>query len=324
MDNNYPDYKKDFIEYISSKKISPSIIKRFTSDFSNFYKENTKSFSIFWERIKEWNYSPFESINELNSFINEKTDAQKTIEFISEWSHSYLGPGELMMLIVNKDSYTGGKKKPDLLFTTGNDMIEVKSYVSNFRISEATSFFTDFGTIIQALTQGGFLTSFTDISNSELKKSMVHFINAFTSERGYIELNSKIWKLEYSDDERMVFKASPKTSKQTAKYSIVRNSLRNWLGRGILSLKLLSIIDPTRKTEIKKKELTDYIDSLLGNKNEIPIPLEQYFMLTKINSLIVYHRNYKESPYRIYELNDLKKFQLDRMGQGKLSYKILD
>lgn len=324
MDNNYPDYKEEFIEYISSKKISPSIIKRFLADFSNFYKENQNSFSVFWERIKVWNYNPFESIKHLNSFIDERGDAQKTIDFLSEWSHSYLGPGELMMLIINRNSYTGGKKKPDLLFTNSDNMIEVKSYVTNFRISESTSFFTDFGTIIQALTQGGFLTSFTDVSNSDLNKSMGHFIKAFTSERGYIELNSKIWKLEYSDDERMVFKASPKTPKQTAKYSIVRNSLRNWLGRGILSLRLLSIIDPTRKTEIKKKELTDYIDSLLGNKSEIPIPLEQYFMLTKITSLIVYHRNYKESPYRIYEIKDLKKFRLDRMGQGKLSYKIID
>jgi len=323
MDNNYPDYQKEFIEYISSKKISQSIIKRFVTDFSNFYKENKSSFDLFWERIKEWDCGPFESINLINSFIDENTGANKALSFISEWSHSYLGPGELMMLIINRDSYTGGKKKPDLIFPD-NNMIEVKSYMTNFRISESTSFFTDFGTIIQALTQGGFLTSFTDINNTDLKKSMVHFIRAFTCERGYIELNSKIWKLEYSDDQKMVFKASPKTPKQTAKYSIVRNSLRNWLGRGILSLKLLSIIDPTRKTEIKRKELSDYIDSLLGNKNEIPIPLEQYFMLTKINALIVYHRNYKQSPYRIYELKDLKTFQLDRMGQGKLSYKILD
>jgi hypothetical protein len=102
---------------------------------------------------------------------------------------------------------------------------------------------------------------------------------------------------------------------------MVRNSLRNWLGRGMLSVQLANIIDPTRSSRIQKKELREYVDNLMGYGDLSPIPLEQYFVLSGLNAMIIYDKKDKESTFRIYNQKDLKYFTLDRIGQAKVSYK---
>lgn len=316
------DCRTEFIEYINSKSISNTIIKKFIPNMNVHIKGNTKSFIDFWASIKELFELPIEqSIIELNRIISDRDKGHETFVFISEWTHSYLGAGELIGLLIIKDSYSGGKRKPDILYKGSDRKIEVKSYIDNFRLTESTSFFTDLGTIIQALVQGGFLNSLTDINNNDLRKGLSEFTKSFTSPRGYIELNSKIWKLESSDGETMIFKISPETSNEVVKYSTVRNSLRNWLGRGILSIQLAEIIDPTRTTRILKKELDDYVANLLGVNNRMPIALEQYFILTGIESLLIYERKDKSLPFKIYKQEDLRLFSIDRIGQSKVSYK---
>ena len=316
------DCRTEFIEYINSKSISNTIIKKFIPNMNVHIKGNTKSFIDFWASIKELFELPIEqSIIELNRIISDRDKGHETFVFISEWTHSYLGAGELIGLLIIKDSYSGGKRKPDILYKGSDRKIEVKSYIDNFRLTESTSFFTDLGTIIQALVQGGFLNSLTDINNNDLRKGLSEFTKSFTSPRGYIELNSKIWTLESSDGETMIFKISPETSNEVVKYSTVRNSLRNWLGRGILSIQLAEIIDPTRTTRILKKELDDYVANLLGVNNRMPIALEQYFILTGIESLLIYERKDKSLPFKIYKQEDLRLFSIDRIGQSKVSYK---
>jgi hypothetical protein len=315
-------YIKEFDEYFKSKLISPSISKKFLSSFNSHIKENEGSFKSFWRFIKGVRDLEFnESIKKLNKFITSKKEGHRTIQFVADWSHSYLGPGELICLLISRNSKSGGKRNPDILFNDSNKRIEVKSYGENFRLTEATSFFTDLGTIIQALVQGGFLNSLTDSNNNDLRKGLRHFCESFLCPRGYIELNSKIWKLELSNDETMVFKASPETPREMVNYSVVRNSLRNWLGRGMLSIKLAEIIDPTRKTKIQKKELTQYVNNVLGLGDLAPIPLEQYFILCGLDSLIVYEKKEKNNPFQIVRFEELNMFTLDRIGQAKVSYK---
>ncbi len=317
-------HRKEFEEYLQSKSISSTISKRFISSLNQHIEEDPKSFSSFWRFILSNKNLPIESsILNLNKILRRKGRGYKTFLFIIEWSHSYLGPAEIMCLLLSDVIYSGGKKHPDLLFKNSDRKIEVKSYADNFRLTEATSFFTDLGTIIQALVQGGFLNSLTDINNNDLRKGLRHFCESFLCPRGYIELNSKIWRLEYKDDEQMVFKASPETSPDAIKYSMVRNSLRNWLGRGMLSVKLANIIDPTRTTRIHKKELTEYVNNLLGIGDLIPIPLEQYFILCGLDSMIVYEKRDKKNPFQIYTQKDLNSFIIDRIGQAKVSYKKL-
>jgi hypothetical protein len=101
----------------------------------------------------------------------------------------------------------------------------------------------------------------------------------------------------------------------------VRNSLRNWLGRGMLSVKLAEIIDPTRTTRIQKKEVHEYVNHILGMGDFSPIPLEQYFILCDLDSMIIYEKKNKEFPFQIVRFDELSQFTLDRIGQGKVSYK---
>ena len=313
---------KEFEDYFISKSISPALSKKFLSSFHSHIEDNKKSFIDFWDFIKKNRYFEFnQSIRNVNQVIARKTSGYKTLVFVSDWSHSYLGPGEILCLLISENSYSGRKKYPDILFKESPRKIEVKSYAENFRLTEATSFFTDLGTIIQALVQGGFLTSLTDINNNDIRKGLRHFCEAFLCPRGYIELNSKIWKLESKSDDSMVFKISPEASRELVNYSIVRNSLRNWLGRGMLSLQLAEIIDPTRTRRIQKKELLDYVGSLLGLDGRIPIALEQYFILSGIESIVIYQKKDKLSPYQIYNQKELGIFVLDRIGQAKVSYK---
>lgn len=315
-------YIKDFENYFNSKSISSAISKKFLYSLYQHIEDNKKSFADFWKFIQSnRDLSIEESIKNINSLLKNKGKGFRTFIFVIEWSHSYLGPGELLCLLLFKDSYSGGKKYPDLLFKESDKRIEVKSYADNFRLSESTSFFTDLGTIIQALVQGGFLGSLTDINNNDLRKGLRHFCESFLCPRGYIELNSKIWKLESKSDDSMVFKISLDTSRDTINYSIVRNSLRNWLGRGMLSLKLAEIIDPTRTKRIQKKELTEYVNNVMGVGDLISIPLEQYFILSGIDSIIIYDKKNKETPFQNFQYEDLKMFTLDRIGQAKVSYK---
>lgn len=315
-------YKQEFDDYFKTKLISPTISKRFITSFYSHIEENPKSFKIFWEFIKKNRENPLkESLRDLNKLITSDKKISKTFYFVSDWSHSYLGPGEIMCLLLSNNSYTGGKRNPDILFLDSSEKMEVKSYGDNFRLTEATSFFTDLGTIIQALVQGGFIMSLTDVNNNDIRKGLRHFCESFLCPRGYIELNSNIWKLESKTDDKIVFKISPESPKEYVNYSIVRNSLRNWLGRGMLSVNLASIIDPNRTTRVQKRELNDYVNNILGIGDLSPIPLEQYFILCSLNSIIIYESKNKEDPFQYIVFEDLNKFTLDRIGQAKVSYK---
>ena len=315
-------YKQEFDDYFKTKSISSIISKRFLSSFYSHIYENQKSFKCFWEFVKENREFPLnESLIKLNKFLFSEKKLSKTFYFVSDWSHSYLGSGEIICLLLSKDSYSGGKRNPDILFSNSSIKMEVKSYAENFRLTEATSFFTDLGTIVQALVQGGFITSLTDVNNNEIRKGLRHFYESFSCPRGYIELNSKIWKLESKTDDIIIFKSSPESPKEYVNYSVVRNSLRNWLGRGMLSVNLASIIDPNRTSRVKKKELKDYIDNLMGYGELSPIPLEQYFILCSLDSIIIYESKNKEEPFQYIVFDDLNKFTLDRIGQAKVSYK---
>lgn len=315
-------YLEEFEEYFRSKSISPAISKKFLSAFRIHIKENESTFKKFWEFIKENKELSIEkSIKNLNDQILNNKKNNRTIVFVSDWCHSYLGAGEIICLLISDQALSGGKRYPDLLFKDSQKKIEIKAYDANFRLTEATSFFTDLGTIVQALVQGGFMNSLTDSNNNDLRKGLRHFCESFLCPRGYIELNSKIWKLESKDDETMIFKISPETPKEIVNYSIVRNSLRNWLGRGMLSVKLAEIIDPTRTTRIQKKEVHEYVNHILGMGGLSPIPLEQYFILCGLDSMIIYEKKNKTFPFQIVRFDDLSQFTLDRMGQGKVSYK---
>ncbi|NBU99708.1 MAG: hypothetical protein EBS19_16120, partial [Spirochaetia bacterium] len=153
------------------------------------------------------------------------------------------------------------------------------------------------------------------------RRGLRHFGESFLCPRGYIELNSKIWKLESKTDDRITFKISEESPKEYVNYSVVRNSLRNWLGRGMLSLKLADIIDPSRTSRIQKKELNSYITSILGMGELAPIPLEQYFILCSLESIIIYESKNKEEPFQFILFEDLNKFTLDRISQAKVTYK---
>lgn len=248
--------RKEFEDYFNTKSISPLIGKKFLSSFESHIKENKQSFIHFWDFILINKIFQIDiAFKNLNEVISMKKDGYKTFNFVADWSQSYLGPGEILALLMIDESYSGGKRYPDILFKGTDKKIEVKSYAENFRLTESTYFFTDLGTIIQALVQGGFLTSLTDINNNDLRKGLRYFSESFLVKRGYIELNSKIWKLNYKTEDTIVFKASPETPREIVNYSIVRNSIRNWLSRGMLSIKLASIIDPTRTSKIKKKRI---------------------------------------------------------------------
>lgn len=314
--------KKEFEEYFNTKEISPTIGKKFLSALDSHIKENKESFISFWDFIQNHKDDYLEpTIRKVNYIITLKWKGYKTFSFIADWGYSYLGPGEILLLLLSEEIYSGGKRHPDILFRESDRKIEVKSYDKNFRLTESTYFFTDLGTIIQALVQGGFLTSLTDINNNDLRRGLRNFCESFLAKRGFIELNSKIWKLEYKTENRMVFKESPETPREIINYSMVRNSIRNWLGRGLLSIKLAEIIDPTRTTKIQKNELTGYISNLLGTGNLAPIPLEQYFGLCEIESIILYEKKNKKEPFQIIKAEDLNIFTVDRIGQSKVSYK---
>ena len=314
--------KKEFEEYFNTKLIGPSIRKKFLVALNSHIKENKQSFVDFLEFILSNNNLPIEdAIHKINKSIADKNKGYKTLIFVAEWSYSYLGQGEILALLIGNGCYSGGKRHPDILFKDSDRKIEVKAYDGNFRLTESTYFFTDLGTIIQALVQGGFLMSLTDINNNDLRKGLRYFCESFLAPRGFIELNSQIWKLQSKNKDTMIFKVSPETPRDMVRYSVVRNSLRNWLGRGLLSLKLASIIDPTRTSRIQKREVHDYVSNILGTGDLIPIPLEQYFGLCGLESILLYEGKNKSEPFQLIKYNDLNLFTIDRIGQSKVSYK---
>lgn len=313
---------KEFEDYFNTKSISPTIGKKFLIAFNSHIKENKESFVEFWEFIKKNRDQKLDiSLKNVNNILSKKKEGYKTLRFIADWGSSYLGSGEILILLISTESFSGGRRHPDILFLNSDRKIEIKAYGENFRLTESTYFFTDLGTIIQALVQGGFLSSLTDINNNDLRKGLRYFCESFMARRGYIELNEQIWKLEAKTKDIMVFKASPNTSREIANHSIVRNSLRNWLGRGMLSIKLAGIIDPTRSAKVPRKELVEYVSNVLGSGDLAPIPLEQYFSLCGLESMILYEKKDKEHPFQIIKYSDLKLFAIDRIGQSKVSYK---
>lgn len=313
---------KEFESYFNTKNISSTIRKKFISSLRSYIKDDKESLIQLMEIIRKNRHLPLEtSLKNINLILINKEDGYKILDFIAEWNMSYLGSGEILILLISQTSYSGGKRNPDILFIDSNKKMEVKAYNNNFRLTESTYFFTDLGTIIQALVQGGFLESLTDINNNDLRKGLRYLCESFTAKRGFIELDKQIWKLESKTDKKMVFKASPNTPREIINYSIVRNSLRNWLGRGLLSLKLADIIDPTRVSKIQRSELVEYVRNILGIDDLSPIPLEQYFGLCGLESIILYENKNKKEPFQMIKYNDLKLFTIDRIGQSKVSYK---
>ena len=132
-------YIDEFNSYFKTKSISPAISKKFLSAFNNHIKENESTFKKFWEFIK-WNskLSIEESIKNLNDQILNNKKNNRTIVFVSDWCHSYLGAGEIICLLVSDQALSGGKRYPDLLFKDSTKRIEIKAYTANFRLTEAT------------------------------------------------------------------------------------------------------------------------------------------------------------------------------------------
>ena len=312
--------KNDFLRYVKSKDITQAMYRKFSSDLTSHVSKNKEDASHFFDFIQKVKSRDFgTAISDLNELLDKSLPGYETASYVCDWVYLYMGPGEMIALVISDSAKSGRKTLPDILFDDSGKKIEVKSYNGGFRLTESTSFFTDLGTIIQALVQGGFLNSLTEINNNDLRKSLRHFGESFLSKRGFIELQGKIWKMESKTDEQIVFVASPETPAEIAKYSIVRNSMRNWLGRGTLSISLSQIIDPNRKTRILKREIQTYIKNLIGADDLTPIPLEQYFHLCSLDGILVYDKNEKDR-FKIYLEKDLSWFKLERLSQAKVTY----
>jgi hypothetical protein len=318
--DSFTKKKNDFFSYLKTKNLTQKVYRRFYSDFLVHIKENREDFLSFYDfinSVSEFNLD--KSVDKLNYLIKRKRKGYVTASFVSDWSFSYVGAGEIICLLINSEATSGRKRLPDIIIRKDDKKIEIKSYSGGFRLTESTSFFTDLGTIIQALVQGGFLNSLTEINNNELRKGLRHFGEAFLCKRGFIELQGEIWKIESKSKEQIVFTKSPDTEIEIVKYSMVRNSLRNWLGRGTLSIQLSNIIDPNRKNKISKKEIQEYVKNILGYNERIPIPLEQYFHLCSLNYMIIYDRTL-DNPFAIIKEENLKDFKLERITQAKVTY----
>ena len=318
--DSFTKKKNDFLSYLRTKNLTQTIYRKFSSEFVTFIKQNKEDFCQFFDFVMETRDKDIEDgISLLNDLIKNNKGGSITAEFISDWSYTYLGAGEVICLLINNEIKSGRKKLPDLIFDDSDRKIEVKSYINGFRLTESTSFFTDLGTIIQALVQGGFLSSLTEINNNELRKGLRHFGEAFLCKRGYIELHGKIWKIDEKTEEKITFVSSPETDRDIVKYSMVRNSLRNWIGRGTLSIQLSNIIDPGRKTRITKREIQSFIKDIIGSDERSPIPLEQYFHLCSLDSMIIYDKSL-DFPFSIVKEEDLINFKLERISQAKVTY----
>ena len=96
-------YKQEFEEYFKTKLISQTIAKKFISSFYAHIEENQKCFKKFWEFIKENRDKDIKDIIPiLNEFIINEKKLSKTFYFVADWSHSYLGPGEIICLLLSE------------------------------------------------------------------------------------------------------------------------------------------------------------------------------------------------------------------------------
>lgn len=308
-------YKKEFIEYFNSKNIDSTIKNIFLKSFEEYIKKNKDSFIIFWEIIKKYNSLPPHLIIKK---INKIYSTNNIIKFISDWKYSYIGSGEIFLNLLFKDGYSGGRKYPDILFKNSNKRIEVKLYKRCFRLTENTYFSTDLGIIIQSLVQGGFLSNIINIKNDELKEGLKYFSEAFLNNEEIIEYNNKMWKLESKLKNKIILKSVSNDFQKILRYNIVRNSIKNWVERGVLSSELIKII---KTKKITKDKINNYISNLIGTNNIAPIPLKQYFKLHNLKYIIIYEPENKNYPYQIIKYNDLKNFTIDRITQSKVSYK---
>lgn len=309
------------IEILAQKSLSPRVFTSVKKHINSLGEEKISLLYSFISSVRSKRLSVEDTISEINSHISSKTKLGSVLDNISSFRVLPLGPGELMCLMAFNDVFSGGQKKPDILFHSSTRKLEVKSYQGKFRTTEATSFFTDLGAIIQALVQGGFLHSLTEISSKNLNNALDDFRECLLAPRGYIQWKGETWELDPNSGFNMIlFRRRPKRFRKYGQYSAVRNSLRNWLGRGVLSIKLGKIIDPERSEIISEAEVDEYIEELKGEKNEmIPISLDQYYNLCGLSGIIIYDKKLND-PFKLYSLEDLSEFKIRGISQGKVEY----
>jgi hypothetical protein len=314
-------YTEKIIELLAQKSLSPRVFSSVKKHIISLGEEKNLVLHGFISNIRSKNLGIEETILLINSHISTKTKLGAVLDNISSFRVLPLGPGELMCLMAFNDVFSGGQKKPDILFHNSTRKLEVKSYQGKFRTTEATSFFTDLGAIIQALVQGGFLHSLTEISSKDLNDALEDFRECLLAPRGYIQWKGETWELDPNSGFNMIlFRRRSKKFRKYGQYSAVRNSLRNWLGRGVLSIKLGKIIDPERTEPITDAEVDEYISELKGDKEGIiPIPLDQYYHLCGLSGIIIYDKK-QFNNFQLYSLEDLSEFKIRGISQGKVEY----
>jgi len=314
-------YTEKIIEILSEKSLTPRVFSAIKKHIISLGEEKNDLLYHFLFKIRSKNMNVPEIIDLINHNITNKTKLGAVLDNISSFRVLPLGPGELMSLMAFNDVFSGGQKKPDILFKKDKRKLEVKSYQGKFRTTEATSFFTDLGAIIQALVQGGFLHSLTEISSKDLNNALDDFKECLLAPRGYIQWKGETWELDPNSGFNMIlFRRRSKKFRKYGQYSAVRNSLRNWLGRGVLSIKLGKIIDPERTEEITEREVIEYISELKGDQNGItPISLDQYYHLCGLSGIIIYDKKQNQT-FRLYSLEDLSEFKIRGISQGKVEY----
>ena len=309
------------IEILSEKSLTPRVFAAAKKHILSLGEDRISLLSDFLDSVRSKKSNPEDILESINSHISGRTKLGIVFEHIASFRTLPLGPGELMCLIAFNDVISGGQKKPDILFPNSTRRLEVKSYQGKFRTTEATSFFTDLGAIIQALVQGGFLHSLTEITSKDLNEALSDFKECLLSPRGFIQWKGETWELDPRSGFNMIlFKRKSKKFRKYGQYSAVRNSLRNWLGRGVLSIKLGKIIDPERESEILESEIDEYIAELKGDlPGSVPISLDQYYHLCGLSGIVIYDQS-KSHPFRLYELEDLSEFRIRGISQGKVEY----
>jgi len=314
-------YTEKIIEILSQKSLTPRVFVSVKKYIASLGEEKNLLLYNFISDIRSRNLEVEEIILLINSHLSTKTKLGLVLDSISSFRVLPLGPGELMCLMTFNNAFSGGQKKPDILFHSNSRRLEVKSYQGKFRTTEATSFFTDLGAIIQALVQGGFLHSLTEIPSKDLNNALGNFRECLLAPRGYIQWKGETWELDPSSGFNMIlFRRRSKKLRKYGQYSVVRNSLRNWLGRGVLSIKLGKIIDPERIEPITDTEVDEYISELKGDgEGIIPIPLDQYYHLCGLSGIIIYD-NKQPNNFQLYSLEDLSEFKIRGISQGKVEY----
>lgn len=312
-------YTEKVIQILSEKSLAPRVFSSVKKHMISLGEKKNLILLRFLLYVRKKKLSVNEITDIINSNIVNRTKLGLVLDNISSFTSLPLGPGELMCLMAFNDVISGGQRKPDLIFINKKQMMEVKSFQGKFRTTESTSFFTDLGAIIQALVQGGFLHSLTEIRPNELTGALENFKECLISPRGFIQWKGETWELQEDSANSISFIKRPRRFKKYGQYSSVRNSLRNWLGRGVLSIELGRIIDPERKEKISYEEIDRYISNLIGSNDSVPISLDQYYHLCGLSGIIIYERD-SDTPYKIYSLQDLSEFRVSRISQGKVEY----